>query len=353
MVQEVMRRFPNVDAYFGELDAPLTRYLPNHWVAEFLYWSVSGDSVRATAYFLILLGTLVALLALAAAVAGRFYYPGWAAAGDVSAARPPVPGGRRWFRWLEFGRPGPFAPALDVILRRDAWAFFREPSQWLHLLMMLLLLVVFVISMGSMEMKLTQPLMQTVSFLVVFLFNGFMIASICLRFVFPAVSLEGEAFWSVRSSPVSLRWLFRQKFLVAGTLITLAGEALAIVSTAMLRDNRFLTMVSALLTLFIGIALTGLNLGAGAYFATYREKNPIRIASSQGASLTFLGSMLYLGFVALVLVLPLRRYFDALILRGVERMDWIALPVTIIALVSLLLGAAALRIGRTAIQRDY
>jgi ABC-2 type transport system permease protein len=231
--------------------------------------------------------------------------------------------------------------------------FFREPSQWLHLLMMLLLLLVFVLSMSSMEMKLTQPLMQTVSFLVVFLFNGFMLASICLRFVFPAVSLEGEAFWSVRSAPVSLRWLYRQKFLVAGTLVTLVGEALAVVSTSMLRDNRFLTLVSAVLSFFMGLALTGLNLGAGAYFATYREKNPIRIASSQGASLTFLASLLYLGSVALVLVLPLRRYFEALIMRGVERMDWIALPVTVVGLVSLLMGATAMRVGRTAFHRDY
>jgi len=47
MVQEVMQHYPNVNAYFGYLDAPLVRYLPNHWVAEFLYWSTQRDPARA------------------------------------------------------------------------------------------------------------------------------------------------------------------------------------------------------------------------------------------------------------------------------------------------------------------
>ncbi|MBP1678905.1 MAG: putative ATP-binding cassette, partial [Bacteroidetes bacterium] len=42
MVQNVMQHYPDVNEYFGYLDAPFVRFLPNHWVSEFLYWSVLG-----------------------------------------------------------------------------------------------------------------------------------------------------------------------------------------------------------------------------------------------------------------------------------------------------------------------
>jgi hypothetical protein len=49
----------------------------------------------------------------------------------------------------------------------------------------------------------------------------------------------------------------------------------------------------------------------GAVYANYKEKNPIRVASSQGASLTFLFTIIYLVFLILLLFAPLSNYFYA------------------------------------------
>jgi ABC-2 type transport system permease protein len=245
-----------------------------------------------------------------------------------------------------------FPAQTDVILRRDFWAFVREPSQWLHLVLMTLLLMVFVISMNSLEVRLVNPFMQSVSFLVVFLFNGFMVASVCLRFVFPSVSLEGETFWAVRSAPFLLRRLYWHKFVAALCLVLVVAESLALVSTAMLRDSGFMTAVSAALTFCIAVALTSLNLASGAAFATYGEKNPIRIASSQGASLTFLASMEYLAFVVAVVAVPLQGYFQALVVRGVPHRQWVLVPLVLVATVSFLVFAVSSRVGLKAITKD-
>ena len=222
LVQEVMKHYPDVNADFGYLDPPFVRYLPNHWVSEFLYWTVSGEPARATWHLVTLFCILVTLLLAAWLVARSYYYPSWM---NASEARSPG-AGRSGFlpvRFMEFGREGMLRRTPDALLRRDFWVFFREPSQWLHLLLMLVLLLVFLVSMSSLDLRLTQPFLQTVSFLVVFLFDGFLIASISLRFVFPAMSLEGDAFWCVRSAPVSMRKLYWQKFITSFLLIVADG----------------------------------------------------------------------------------------------------------------------------------
>ena len=352
LVQEVMRHYPDVNAYFGYLDPPFARYLPNHWVSEFLYWTMVDDPGRASAYLVTLLLILAGLVVVAVAMAKSYYYRSWLAATDARSQR----GSRQtWFtlRFMEFGRKGFLREQSDALFRRDFWVFFREPSQWLHLMLMLLLLMIFLVSMGSLDLKLNQPFLQTVSFLVVFLFDGFLIASISLRFVFPAVSLEGDAFWCVRSAPVSLRKVYLHKFITSFGLVLLLGEMLSVASTALLRDNPVLVVVAALCTAFVALALTSANLGAGAYFASYREKNPIRVASSQGASLTFLGSMVYLGCVVLILVVPLNRYFEMLILRGNPAATWLTLPVAAIGLLSLAMFFGSTAVGLSTIRRDY
>jgi len=351
LVQEVMKHYPDVNAYFGYLDPPFVRYLPNHWVSEFLYWSVNGEPARATWHLVTLYCILATLLLAAGIVARSYYYRSWASASEAS---PPAAGRSALLplRIMEFGREGTLSRPFNALLRRDFWTFFREPSQWLHLLLMIVLLLVFLVSMSSLELRLTQPFLQTVSYLVVFLFDGFLIASVALRFVFPAISLEGDAFWCVRSAPVSLRKLYWQKFTVAFVLIAVTAEVLSVASTAMLRNSPLLVIVGACATAFVALGLTALNLGAGAYFATFREKNPIRIASSQGASLTFLGGMVYLGTVVAVLVVPLNRYFEFLIIRGTASPGWLLVPLLAVALVTGLLFAFATGVGLSTLRRD-
>jgi ABC-2 type transport system permease protein len=176
---------------------------------------------------------------------------------------------------------------------------------------------------------------------------------VSLRFVFPAVSLEGMPFWAVRSAPVSLKRLYWYKFGFTIAVIFVLAELLAVPSTALLRDNPFLVALFAICMGFVALALTSVNLGAGTYFASYREKNPIRIASSQGASLTFLLAMIYLAVVVGVLVLPLNMYFERELMQGVPTASWIAAPVIIVGLLSLTLSVVSTSVGMKSLTRDF
>ena len=352
LVNEVMKHYPDVNEYFGYLDPPFVHYLPNHWVTEFFYWSINGDPTRALANLSLLFFTTLGLIVVAGLIGRRYYYESWLAASDAQMMLGP---GKKplKLKLLEFGRKTFLPPQADAVLKRDIWLFLREPSQWLHLLMLLVLLLIFLVSISSLELKLTQPLMQAVSFLVVFMFNGFLMASIALRFVFPSVSLEGEAFWVVRTSPYVLKDLYWQKFTSWFLLQLTLAEFLSVTSVGMMRPDPQLIGLSAVATGFISLALTSLNLGAGTYFAAFKEKNPIRVASSQGASVTFLISMLYLTMVVMMLIVPLTGYFERLIRFGPQSASWMLFPAVGVAVVSVLCVVVSTGIGLRSFERDY
>jgi len=147
--------------------------------------------------------------------------------------------------------------------------------------------------------------------------------------------------------------LYMYKLFFSFMAILVVSEILAVLSNTILQHDWRLVVLSALCSSFVALSLTGINLGAGSFFANYREKNPIRVASSQGASLTFLVSMVYLALVVGILVVPLNDYFEHLIIQGRPTTGWIYLPVALVALMSFALFALSTGIGLRSIRRDF
>jgi ABC-2 type transport system permease protein len=349
LVEEVMKLWPNVNEYLGYLDPPFVKILPSHWVAEFLYWSLHDDYARALPYFSLLLLTMFGLIALAGLIARKYYYESWLAVSDLQLSRQARNGMRGVF---QLGRRGIFKPQIDVLLRRDVSLFFREPSQWLHLILMSVLIVMFLVSVGTMNLRYEHAAMRTNAFLAVFLFNGFLVASVALRFVFPVISLEGDTFWSVRTSPFMMKKLYWYKVFISFSLVLFLAEFLTLSSIQLFASDWHLTAIAGGIIFFVVLTLVGANVAAGGYFAMYREKNAIRIASSQGASLTFLGSMVYLTLVTVVLVVPIHEYFQGNGLVGGKSNQWVLLATSIIAAISILIFVASSTIGLKSIRQS-
>jgi hypothetical protein len=144
-----------------------------------------------------------------------------------------------------------------------------------------------------------------------------------------------------------MKWLFTAQH--NGDSSTTA--TLAFVAMSVFHHDRMLAGVASVTALFVSLALVGLNVGAGSYFAMYKEKNPIRVASSQGASLTFLASMVYLTIVVAIMLIPLNRYFVAAQLVEVASARWAYAPLSIVAILSLIIFGAATSLGLRAIRR--
>ena len=213
--------------------------------------------------------------------------------------------------------------------------------------------MVFVISIGALEFRLSDPMLKTTVYLSLLAFNIFLIASITLRFLFPQMSLEGKAYWSIRSAPISPASVYWIKGLLPLLPLLVIGGALALFSSEPFRDIPFLGAANGVSIFCSTVTLVSLNLGMGSYFANFTEKNPIRIASSHGATLTFLVGVGYLLFVGISFFFPVYLTLKAVSIDAYVRPQWMLYVFAANVVVMILLSTLAHVIGTRSLQRDF
>jgi ABC-2 type transport system permease protein len=64
---------------------------------------------------------------------------------------------------------------------------------------------------------------------------GFVLSAVAMRFAFPAVSLEGKAFWILQTAPISLRTLLWSKLWLNLVPLLILGELLVFLSNLLLQ----------------------------------------------------------------------------------------------------------------------
>ncbi len=356
LVNQVSQYYPEVDQYFSQFDPGFLSYLPNNWVADVLFFFAKGEWEMALPFAATLLAVTAGMFGLVLFVAHRFYYRSWLVTFEVQASSNSVEAGRR-MKLFDFRKNSLLPPQLEAVVKKDYFQFFREPSQWIHLLLMLVLVIVFVLSIRNLNLGLRITNVQALTYLVLYAFGVFLSCSLALRFVFPAISLEGKSFWSQLSAPLDVWKLFLLKFVISLFFILTLAVLVAVASNlpfVRLTERRPLLMYFGLYSAFwVSVALVALNLGFGGYFSNFQEKNPIRLASSQGATLTFLVSLIYLVTLIVVVSAPLLKYFESLFLFLPFDFRMIVVPGTIFGMISTAIIGFSVMIGLRSLQRDF
>ncbi len=332
LVNNVLEYFPNVDYYFGFLESPLLHYLPNNWAAEALYWLARGN--HTTALFYIYVQVIVSVIAfLIAVITAKFlfrntYYKSKILNAKLKEKKMNSPA------FFSFARSSSFIPQTEVLFKKEFWNFFREPSQWIHLTVMLFLIALFTSSIGSIRFITTNDVrIQSIVYLTIFLFNSFLIASLALRFVFPLISIEGEAFWKILSSPVSNKKFLFNKFIVPFIFMVVISIFLNLFAN---RIYPFQLMIMPItLCIFTTLTFVSINFGMGIIYSNFKESNPIRIASSQGATISFLVNIIYLVFLVVLLFNPVYRTFEQIGLQQPVSISYFLFPALIIIITSI------------------
>ncbi len=348
--------YPEVDQFIMQLDPGLLVYLPNHWVSEFLFYVARGELAHALPFLGILLGVTAAAFTLCLIVAHRFYFRSWVVRFQVQASTN-TPEVNLRPKWFDFRKPSLLPPQIESLLKKEYFQFFREPSQWMHLIVMMVLVTLFVSSLRSMNLTLRVADFQTFTYLALFGFGGFLSSSLALRFVFPMISLEGKQFWSLRTAPIDPRRIYLIKFAIAFLFLLLIAEIVAVFSNVpFVRTftRRPLLMYFGVYNAFlVSLAMASLNYGFGGYFANFAEKNPIRVSSSQGATLTFLVSLVFLFALVAIVILPLTRYFESLFIFTEFKTRMIVLPGILLYVISMVITIGSLVVGMRSLKRDF
>ena len=338
------------------LPEKLPPYLPNSIVSNVLYYTTSGEVWQAVLQTSLLLLITAAMFLIVVYAGKRYYYRSWLTTFEFQARTNTVELGRKR-KLFDFRNSSVLSPQFESLLKKEYFQFTRESSQWIHLALMIVLVVVFALSVGNINLSLRVTNIQTIGYLILYAFGGFLSCSLALRFIFPAVSVEGKSFWSQLSAPLDLRKPYFIKFAVGMLLVLLPALVVAIFSNVpfvRMSERRPLLMYFGLYSSFwVSVTLVSLNLGLGGYFSNFKEKNPIRIASSQGATLTFLMSLVYLLALVSIIILPLTEYFQSLFQFVPFDFSTIVAPATTFYALSAALSAFSLVVGLRSLQRDF
>lgn len=306
IVEQVFGNYPNFNIYLKDINNGITKFLPNNWVAEGLFWFNQNNmtNVLSAGFLLILLALILFWINIK--IAKKFYYKSFFLALDLKYHKNIYFNN---FINFDFKKQNNRNSKIGLI-KKDTLLFFREPTQTIHLFVMLSLILIFIISINGIQNKILTgiyPELKLILYIVLFSFNTFLIASLSLRFIYPMISLEGETFWKLKSSPIKLKQYFLKKFLMAFSILLIISESLNYFTHSVI--FREMIVSSSINNFFITLTIVSISFSFGSIFPNFKEKNAIRIASSQGASISFLTTLIYLVIVIAILYKPLELFF--------------------------------------------
>jgi ABC-2 type transport system permease protein len=312
-------------------------------------WALNGFLTQSKGLFMDSLAPIITLylgamvtVALGAWLARLVYLRAY----DVAqiGRRPSLRAGRTpnpRFPWLNARYPaGPIA----ALVSRDRRLFFRTTSQWTQLLLVGALVVVYLFNFKHFRSLQDAKIINAMGiFYVNYGLSGLVVTTLAVRFLFPAVSLEGAAFWAVRVAPISAKVLLRSK--VRWGLVPLATlSGMLAFGSGWITDLPWWMVISSIgLAILSTIALIGLAVGLGGLWPQFHLDNPTRIASSVGGVFfMLLGATLLIAMALLSgpLMVTLRAYVNSGYIPRPGRLAWIAST----GLMGLLLAFAAYKV---------
>ncbi len=316
--------------YLRSLEAPGSPFLPTTWMLETLWPALTGINRSALFHLGLCLTGALSLVFIATKLSRVFYFKG------VSKAQVARRGPRRRKKaagtpskrtWLSSGK-------VRALLAKDIKTFFRDNTQWSQLFLLVALIIVYLYNFKVLPIEKapiqTFYLQNILAFLNMGL-AGFVLAAMAVRFVFPAVSIEGEAFWLIRSGPLRLKTFLWVKFWTYLIPLLVLSEILIVATNTLLSVTPFMMGLSTITVFFMVFGITAMGVGLGAAYPNFRLENVAQAATGFGGMLFM---FLCVGFIGSVIILeagPVYTIFMAR-LRGeaIPLVHWIWISVSFI-----------------------
>jgi ABC-2 type transport system permease protein len=290
--------------FLTAMETPSSPFLPSSWSAEILAGTLFQRDTDAI-FFFALLGSYALFLPLATSwVSGAVYLDGWSKAQESRQ-------GRRKLDWLDNALnwiTRPFPELTRAIMLKDIRTFLRDTTQWSQLFLLVALIVVYLYNFKVLPLDRSPMPAGTIRTIVSFAnlaLAGFVLSAIAIRFAFPAVSLEGKAFWILQTAPVSLRALLWSKFWLNFVPLLLLGEVLVFLSNLLLRVPAWMMILSLITVFLLTIGIAAIGAGVGAMYPKFNFDNAAEIPTSFGGAVCMIISVAFVGVTVMIEAWPI------------------------------------------------
>ena len=340
---------PDITGFFGTLQSPVTPMLPSFWAGELLFASLKGswDVVHAGALWTTALAFSIALRT----ADERWHFAGYSRSQEAPKTR------FTQLRGLDVvARVLPLSPVRRHLLVKDLKIFMRDVGQWSQLLLLLALMLIYLYNFRVLDLQRIPYMSGFIKNVYAFVnlgMAGFVMATVAVRFVFPAVSAEGAAFWIIRTSPISLSDFLWSKFWTGLLPVLILTECLTIAANELLGVDPFLKVVAAGAIVLLSFALVGLATGLGARYPRFTADNPSQVAGSYGGVAFMILAVLLIIVTIVLLGWPSSTYLLSQLRRmplSVARQSMMAVSFVAAAAISIATWLLGMRSGVRALE---
>ncbi len=273
--------------YLDMLRIPRAPYLPSYWMGNtVISWARGGEGWLHPTVALLLFAAFWVIIYYLVLKSSFFF--GWEKVKSQEKKR-----------YVKKRFPS------EPVLRKDIRVFFRDTRQWVQLFLTGALVAIYLFNIYKLPLDLEGALPAVVilnSSMIIFL-----AAAVGLRFSFCSISLEGENFWILQTSPVQLKKLVRSKFLMNLIPVEIMAGLLIIFSNLILNVPPLVNILSTAAVLIAASSLSCLAMGMGCIYPRFKASGPAEIETSWG------------GFIYMVIAFFYGASFSALAVFGLRR----------------------------------
>ena len=342
--------FDNVMVYVTSLQTPLSPVLPSTWAYDSIRTALSGGFGSAlfnTALSWCFAGTMVFILIM---VADAVYFKGFSKT-QAASVRLFKNRGTDW-KFLNF-LPSP----VKSFTIKEIKTFLRDQTQWSQLFLIAALVVIYVYNFKVLPID-KSPI-KTVYLQNIFSFLNmglalFVLTAVAARFAYPAVSMEREAFWLVKTSPLSLKAFLWIKFFIYYVPLLILTEILIVTTNMLLNVTPFMMTLSTITVFFLVPGIVAMGIGFGAAYPDFKAENPTQTVTSFGGLVFMILCAGYIGAIILLEAGPVYHLFMADIHGKIIPLGiwlWIAGSFSAVLAFSLLAIILPMRFGESRLSK--
>lgn len=316
--------FASVVFYLRSLESSHSPLLPTTWFFDALRASLTGSTGSAFFNSGLSWSYAVTMVFVSVWISGAVYFRGLSKAQTAAVRFFSSLGLRNWGDGFLLGLlPGP----VRALTAKEIKTFLRDQTQWSQILLIAALIAIYLYNFSVLPLEKDPAKVGSLQNLLSFLnmaLAAFVLTAVSARLVFPAVSLEGEAFWIVKASPVPVRTFLWVKFSVYFLPLLLLTEMLVVVTNLLLDVTPFMMVLSVVTVFFMVPGIVSMGIGLGAAYPDFHSESPAQSVTSLGG-LTYM--TLCIGLIGTVIVLeagPVYAVFMTSLHRfGLTRFQWV------------------------------
>lgn len=341
--------FPTLLEYLTSIgvDSP---FMPHYWATQALLPLLTGRGGEGIFYTLVLISNGAFFLLIASWAGSLFYIDALDKALSSKREGHRLPLERLLLGTSRF-REGGTSGLRKALMLKDLKIFLRDQSQWPQLFLLVVLIVIYVYNFKVLPLETIGGTSFFISNFIGF-FNlglaGFVLSAVAARFLFPAVSLEGQTFWIIKSSPLSMKEFLYSKLLSGLIPLVILSEILTLGTNLILGIKGVMMFLSLGIIFLMTLSIGGLGVGLGAIYPNFKYENIASIPMGFGGIFFMILSLLCVGLTVLFSAWPLYLYFNAKLLGGVFT-HWevfqISLSLLMVVVINALCFYIPLRIG--------